>query len=152
MAETIQAYFFGTSFNEHENGKPVGLAGYAVPDLGIIFRSRYQGSIHECQYAGLLALLKFIDLNKKSFKGVEFEILSDSALLVYQISHCKFISRELAPYYDTAIDYKRKVSYRVSWVPREQNIAIMGMTGEPAISPDFDIDFTFPSGDNISPA
>ena len=106
MADMIQGYFFGTSYNEHDNGRPVGLAGYAIPDLGIIFRSRHEGTIHECQYAGLLELLKFIELNKESFKDLEFEILSDSALVIYQISHRKFISRDLAPFYSAAIEYK----------------------------------------------
>jgi hypothetical protein len=149
VIDTIQGFFFGTSYNEYENGKPVGLTGFAIPDLGIIYRSRHEGSIYECQYAGLLALLKFIDMNKKSFNGLEFEILSDSALIVYQISHRKFISRDLAPLYSEAIEYKKKVQYRVSWVPREENIAIMGMSGTPALRPDLDIDFTFPSGDSI---
>ena len=152
MADTVQGYFFGTSYNEHENGRPAGLAGYAIPDLGIIFRSRHEGNIHECQYTGLLELLKFIDLNKKSFKGLEFEILSDSALVIYQISHRRFISRDLAPFYSAAVEYKKKISYRVSWVPREENVALIGMSGDPAIRPDFDIHFTFPSGDSIGPA
>jgi hypothetical protein len=151
MSDIIQAYFFGTSYNEHKNGSPVGLAGYAIPDLGIIFRTRHEGNIYECQYAGLLALLNFIELNNKSFQGAKFEILSDSALIIYQISHRKFISRDLTPLYNAAIEYKRKIDYRVTWVPRGENTALKGLSGIPALHPDFDISFTFPSGDNISP-
>ncbi len=152
MSDSIQAYFFGTAYNEYENGMPVGLAGYAIPDLGIVFRGRHEGTIHECQYAGLLGLLNFIDLNKKSFKGMEFEVFSDCALIIYQISHRRFISRDLALLYGAAMEFKKKVCYKVSWVPREENVALVGMAGEPAVHPDFDIDFKFPAGDKINPA
>jgi len=136
MAETLQAYFFGTSFGETVKGQPVGLTGFAIPDLGIVFRSRWTGTIHECQYAGLLALLKFINTNKKHLKEFDFQILSDSSLVIYQIAHKKFISPDLLPYYNAAIDYKRKVSYKVSWVPREENIAITGLIDTPPLEPE----------------
>jgi hypothetical protein len=150
VADSVQAYFFGTSYNECENGRPVGLSGFAIPDLGVIFRSRQQGSIYECQYGGLLALLKFIDLNTKNLSGFDFEILSDSALVVYHISHRRLISRDLAPFFNEAIDYKRKIEYRVSWVPRQENIALIGLADTPAVKPEFDIDFLFPSGNNAA--
>jgi hypothetical protein len=139
MSDSLQAFFFGTSFGEIVNGKPIGVSGFAIPDLGIIFRTRWVGTIHECQYAGLLALLKFIDTNKKELKGIDFEVLSDSALVIYQIANKKFISRDLLPFYNAAIDYKRKVSYKVSWVPREENVAITGLSDVPPLAPDINL-------------
>jgi hypothetical protein len=141
MAETIQAYFFGISYGEVVNGKQIGLAGFAIPDLGIVFRSRFNGSIHECQYAGLLSLLEFIQSNKKNLSAYKFEILSDSALVVHQIAHRKFISRELTPYFETAIGYKGKIDFRVTWVPREENVAITGMAATPPYKPDLKLNF-----------
>jgi hypothetical protein len=141
MAETIRAYFFGISYGEVINGKETGLAGFAIPDLGIIFRSRFKGNIHECQYAGLLSLLDFIENNKKNLSAYKFEILSDSALVVHQIAHRKFISRELTPYFETAIGYKGKIDYRVTWVPREENVAITGMDSTPSYKADINLKF-----------
>ena len=141
MAETIRAYFFGISYGEIVNGKETGLAGFAIPDLGIIFRSRFKGNIHECQYAGLLSLLDFIENNKKNLSAYKFEILSDSALVVHQIAHRKFISKELTPYFETAIGYKGKIDYRVTWVPREENIAITGMDSTPSYKADLKLNF-----------
>jgi hypothetical protein len=141
MAETIQAYFFGISYGEIIDGKQIGLAGFAIPDLGIIFRSRFKGTIHECQYAGLLSLLNFIENNKKNLSAYKFEILSDSALVVHQIAHRKFISRELSPYFETAIGYKGKIDFRVTWVPREENIAITGMDSTPPYKSDLKLSF-----------
>jgi hypothetical protein len=151
MAETIQAFFFGTSFGEQDGGKLVGLCGFAIPDLGIVSKSRHTGSIYECQYQGLLALLKFIENNRKQLDGFEFEILSDSALVVYQISHCKLITKELAPYYNTAINYKSKVNYRVSWVPRQENIAIAGLDEIPPFQANmgFELEIDSPKDNQI---
>jgi hypothetical protein len=140
MAESIQAFFFGTSFGEQVDGSLVGLSGFAIPDLGIVYRSRHTGSIYECQYQGLLALLKFIENNRKQLDGYEFEVLSDSALVIYQISHSKLITKELAPYYNTAINYKSKVNYRVSWVPRQENIAITGLDETPPFQANISFD------------
>ena len=147
MANSTQAFFFGTSFGAQVNGKNTGLYGFAIPDLGILYRSRHSGSIYECQYAGLLALLKFIESNRKKLDDYQFEILSDSALIVYQISHRKIITAGLTPYYNAAIEYKNKVDYRISWVPREQNIAITGMDAVPPFMADLDLKLDIDSED-----
>lgn len=151
MAETMQAYFFGTSFGETVDGNPVGLAGFAIPDLGVISRSRATGGIYECQYAALLSLLKFIETNKKYLKEFEFEVLTDSALLVYQISHKKFISSDLTPLYNHAIDYKNRVIFRINWVPRDENIAITGLVDTPPLKTDVDLKFQFDNNSSYNP-
>jgi hypothetical protein len=143
MAETMRAYFFGTSFGETVEGSPVGLAGFAIPDLGVISRSRATGGIYECQYEALLSLLNFIETNKKYLKEFEFEVMTDSALIVYQISHKKFISRDLAPLYNHAIEYKKRVLFRVNWVPRDENVAITGLVDVPPMKTDVELKFQF---------
>lgn len=152
MADSIQAYFFGASFNERENGELVGLAGFSIPDLGIIYRNRQKGGVYECQYTGLLSLLEFIELNGKNFAGMTFDILTDSALIVYQIQHRKIISPGLTPLYNAAMEYKRKIDYHISWIPRNENVALIGLTDTPALKPDMDIEFLFPSGDSSASA
>lgn len=147
MSDKIQGYFFGISFGEMLNDKPVGLAGFAIPDLGVVFRSRWKGTLYQCQYAGLLALLRFIEDNKKSFSDHEFEILSDSALVVNQIAHNLLLTKELAPYYNAALYYKKKVNYRVSWVPRDENMAITGLGNIPPFESELAIDLGLKFGD-----
>jgi len=149
MSEIIQAFFFGTSFGESIDGKPHGLIGFAIPELGVIYRSRHRGTTYECQYAGLLALLKFIDLNKKQFDETEFQVLSDSTLVVYQISHRRLITKELTSLYNAALNYKRKVNYRVSWVPRQENIAIIGINQSPPFRSDLELNLDIDSPDGI---
>jgi len=137
--ENLRCYFFGRNFSKDIITKSAGLAGFAIPDLGIVFRSRFSGTLFECQYAGLLALLRFIDTNKKSFKGIRFEILSDSAVVVYQVTHKKFISKELISSFRAVIGYQKKIPFKISWVPAEENISITGMAEMPSISSDTDL-------------
>ena len=139
IEEKLRCYFFGRIFSTDENGQPVGLAGFAIPDLGIIYRSRLRGSLFECQYRGLLALLKFIETNKKNFRGISFEILSDSAVVIYQVTHKKFVSRELQSYYQSVLGYQDRIPFKVSWVPSQENIAVTGLVDMPSYKDDSDL-------------
>ena len=139
IEEKLRCYFFGRIFSSDEAGLSNGLAGFAIPDLGIIYRSRLKGSLFECQYRGLLALLTFISTNKKNFKGISFEILSDSAVVIYQVTHKKFVSRELLSYYQSVLGYQEKIPFRVSWVPSDENIAISGLVDMPSYENDSDL-------------
>jgi hypothetical protein len=141
LSAPLQCYFFGISFNGGSLEKKGGLFGFAIPDLGISFRSRFAGTLFECQYEGLLALLKFIDENRDAFENLEIEILSDSAIVNYQINHHKSISSDLKKYYNAAIRYRARIRYRISWIPRHENIAITGLFDMPPVAADIQIRF-----------
>jgi hypothetical protein len=139
MIDKLQCFFSGISYGELESGKPVGVIGFAIPDLGVIFKSKWHGSLYECQYAGLLSLLSFIEANHKSMDVLQFEILTDSVLLVHQISYRRLISPELEPLYQAAINFKTKIDYRISWVPRNENMAIVGLGDSKPYKADIDL-------------
>jgi hypothetical protein len=140
IEEKLRCYFFGIVFTSGEKQLAGGLAGFAIPDLGIVYRSRLNGSLFECQYKGLLALLSFIDTNKKNFRGVGFEILSDSAVVIYQITHKKFVSRELLSSLRSVLEFQERIPFKVSWVPTEENISITGLLDMPSYSTEADFD------------
>ena len=137
----LPCYFFGISFSGNGLEKDGGLFGYAIPDLGISFRSRFAGTLFQCQYEGLLALLKFIEENREAFKDLEIDVFSDSAIVNYQINHHKFISSDLKKYYDAAIRYKARIRYKMSWIPRHENVAITGLFEMPPVAADIRIEY-----------
>jgi hypothetical protein len=141
LSSPLPCYFFGISFGDDGLEKNGGLFGFAIPDLGISFRSRFAGTLFQCQYEGLLALLKFIGENREAFKDLEIEAFSDSAIVNYQINHHKFISRDLKEYYNAAIRYRTRIPYKVSWIPRQENVAITGLFDMPPLAEDIRIDF-----------
>jgi len=140
LSGPLQCYFFGISFSGGLE-RDGGLFGFAIPDLGISFRSKFTGTLFECQYEGLLALLKFIEENREAFKDLEIEVFSDSAIVNYQINHHKSISSDLKKYYDAAIRYRAKIQYKVSWIPRHENVAITGLFDMPPVVADIRIEF-----------
>lgn len=141
LSSPLPCYFFGISFGDDGLDKDGGLFGFAIPDLGISFRSRFAGTLFQCQYEGLLALLKFIDENGEAFKGLDIEAFSDSAIVNYQINHHKSISRDLRKYYNAAIRYRTRIKYKVSWIPRHENVSIAGLFDMPPLAADIRIDF-----------
>jgi hypothetical protein len=141
VINTLRCYFFGISFDRGSNYNAAGLCGFAIPDLGILYKDRVRGSLFECQYNGLLALLRFIDTNINNLKGVDFEVLSDAAIVVYQLNNSHKVSRNLKELNEAALRFKSRLKYRISWIPRRENEALRGMLEAPAIEPEIEIRF-----------
>ena len=112
-------------------GQPVtaGVVSFQIPDLDITFRAQFKGSAQECQYASLLSLLEFVDLNPHLFKNKTIEIYTDSASVVREINnHEKSMPFELEPYRDMALTYRRKHPYRLAFVGPNNNPATNGFS------------------------
>jgi len=139
--DVIRCYFFGASFGEKDDNTARGICGFAIPDLGILYKNGHNGTIYECQYAGLMSLLKFIDGNIKSFRGFEFEIFTDAAVVAYHLTHDKLISDNLKEKYNRARSYRSKIPYRVSWIPSQENQARAGLLDAPPPNSDIEIKF-----------
>ena len=139
--DKLRCYFFGISTGNQNGDSPGGSCGFAIPDLGIVYKDRFSGTLYECQYNGLLTLLKFINNNRKSFRGFEFEILSDAAVVVYQLNHHRSLSNSLRKLYNKVIGYKSRIAFRTSWIPRKENQAISGLLESPPLHPDIEIKF-----------
>ncbi len=139
--DTLRCYFFGVTTGDKSEESSSGLCGFAIPDLGIVYKDTFRGTLYECQYNGLLILLKFIHNNTKSFRGFEFEILSDAAVVIYQLNHHKSLSKGLRASYNAVMGYKSKIFFKTSWIPRQENQAISGLLESPPFNPDIDIRF-----------
>ncbi|MEE9553754.1 MAG: hypothetical protein V3W18_05600 [candidate division Zixibacteria bacterium] len=139
--DTLRCYFFGVTTDDQNEESLRGLSGFAIPDLGIVYKNTFEGTLHQCQYNGLLTLLRFVNNNMKSFRGFEFEIFSDAAVVVYQLNHHKSLSRGLREPYNAVIGYKSKIPFKTSWIPRHENQAISGLLESPPFNPDIEIKF-----------
>jgi len=56
----MKCYFYGTTNSDDPSITTDGVVSFAIPDTGIVFKSRWVGNQIECQYAALLSLLRFI--------------------------------------------------------------------------------------------
>ena len=111
----MQCYFTGEMFVRPGQPIAAGVVSFQIPDLDITFRAQFKGSAQECQYASLLTLLEFVDLNPHLFKTKTIEIYSDSKMVVSQINDIQLkMPRELEPYRDMAMTYRRKHPYSLN--------------------------------------
>jgi hypothetical protein len=120
----MQCYFTGEMFVRP--GQPVtsGVVSFQIPDINITFRAQFKGSPQECQYASLLALLEFVELNPHLFRNKTLEFYSDSELVVSQVNNTEVrMPAELEPFRDMALSYRRKFPYRLALIQRSNNPA-----------------------------
>ena len=123
--------FFSGEMLPRSQPNTAGVVSFRIPDLDITFRAQFQGTAEACQYASLLALLEFVDLNPHLFKNKTLEIFSDSELVVRQVNNSELDStHELEPYRNMALTYRRKYPYLLSLV-RAGNNPAMGIRTQP---------------------
>ena len=118
-----------------------GLISFAIPDLGVLFKIRHFGSYYELEYKSLLALLRFVEANDKAFRNQKLNVLSSSPLLIYQMNENSLCQKEVEPYRNLALVYKRKMKFSLSWVPEIENRALNGMMDLPPLKNSLDLKF-----------
>jgi hypothetical protein len=114
-----------------------GLVSFAIPDLGILFRASFFGSYYELEYMSLLSLLRFIELNRETFKNQKIDVYCTSSLLVYQVNQNAFCQKELEKQKNLAIAYKNILNFSLSWIPDAENRAEKGMLDLPPLKNSF---------------
>lgn len=118
----MKCYFHGSG---SKDGSPrrVGLISFAIPDLGVLFRSAWRGEVQECWYVSLLSLLKFIELNPEVFSKQELQFFGDCPLLVQQVNGQAHTPKSLEPYRDLIRLYIRRLKFSLRWIPEQENRA-----------------------------
>jgi len=137
----MQCFFYGLTQSDDPLVSSLGTVSFAVPDIGVIFRSRWQGNLYECQYAALLSLLQFIETNEKVFKADTIEIYSDSPVVIYQLTKGGPIAKALRPFYQAVKQFNTKFSFKVNWIPQKENPACNGICNIPPLKPSVEINF-----------
>jgi ribonuclease HI len=124
----MQCYFTGEVFVRPGQPITAGVVSFKIPDLDITFRAQFKGTPQECQYASLLALLEFVDLNPHLFRNKTLELFSDSDMVVTQVNQEQDnLPRDLEPYRNMALTYRRKFPYNLTHIRRGSNPAIKGI-------------------------
>jgi hypothetical protein len=119
----MQCFFYGTIRGENSQDIQNGVVSFSIPDLGIIFRAQFTGTPVECEYASLLALLEFIEINPHLFQNRTVEIYGDSFEVVNQVNLQMVCHKDLEPYRNMALGYKKKIPYSLNWIPEKENPA-----------------------------
>ena len=119
----MQCFFYGTIRNENSKNGHNGVVSFSIPDFGIIFRAQFSGTPVECEYASLLALLEFIEINPHLFQNRTVEIYGDSFEVVNQVNLQMVCHKDLETYRNMALGYKKKIPFSLNWIPEKENPA-----------------------------
>ena len=137
----IKCFISAKTLHPNKEKKQNGLVSFAIPDLGILFKTRYFGSHYQLEYVSLLALLRFVELNSKAFQNLKLHVLCSSPMLVYQMSQKTLCQREVERHRIVALAFKKKYGFSLSWVPESQNRAQNGVIDLPPLKNSFNFDF-----------
>lgn len=100
------------------------LVSFSIPDIGVRFKAPFPAQDTALDYASLLALLEFVEINPQLFSNRALELYCHNFELVSQINR-RFVEDEnLAPFLQKALDYRARLRYSLNWVPRPDNPAV----------------------------
>jgi hypothetical protein len=124
----MRCFFHGRNRELEGNTGYNGVVSFAIPDIGITFRAQFNGSHDECEYASLLALLEFVELNPHLFRNKRIEIFGNDNQIINEVNGGKQSSKNLEPYLNMAVGYKHKIPFTLNWIPHNENLAQDGLT------------------------
>ncbi|MGB2698728.1 MAG: hypothetical protein WBD28_12845 [Candidatus Zixiibacteriota bacterium] len=127
----MKCYFSAKIESTDKLGKKRVLISFAMPDLGVLFRTHFRGELDECNYISLLKLLKFIESNPNIFDGQRIQVYSHDPQIVYQVNGKMLCEERLHKLNSLALLYKGKLKYSLDWIHIKDNKAEMGILDQP---------------------
>jgi hypothetical protein len=123
----MRCFYRGQTRDDRRSDGHNGFVSFTIPDIGITFRAQFNGNQDECEYASLLALLEFVELNPHLFKNKRIEIFGDNHKIIGQVNQLMKAPKDLEPYLNLAVGYKRKIPFVLKWIPVNENLAQDGL-------------------------
>lgn len=139
----MKCYFYGTKANDNTDARGVGIISFAIPDIGVVYRTKCKGDRIECEYMALFALLEFLDSNSEAMTNQNLDLLGDSAVVVYQLNGKMPVFSRLIEYYRRIEQFRDKLKFKVSWTPTSLNRAAMSLPDLPPLNAKIEFDFSF---------
>ncbi|MFQ5607520.1 MAG: hypothetical protein ACE5GA_06200 [Candidatus Zixiibacteriota bacterium] len=97
------------------------VVSFEIPALGIGFKAPFEGEADHTDYASLLALLEFVDLNRKLFSDKSLQIFGGNPHVVEQINAGTTAVEEFEPFLARALKYREKFRFSLDWKPSGSN-------------------------------
>jgi hypothetical protein len=118
----MQCYFSSNKPGDSEEVANTTVS-FAIPELNITFRARYRGNKAACEYAALLALLEFVDINPKVFHNRTLEIFGDSFTVINQVNNKMLCRKDLEIFRNNALILRQRIPYTLGWIATGDNPA-----------------------------
>lgn len=118
----MEVYFGSLKFPQSDV-RPDNLVTFCIPDIGVRFKAPHKADDEIIDYASLLTLLEFIDVNPQLFNNRSLELYCNNFDLVSQVNNCQTADQYIAPLIERAQKYRSRMKYSLNWVPRPDNPA-----------------------------
>jgi hypothetical protein len=115
--------YFGSFKRNGSEPSENNLVTFAIPDIGVRFKAPYPAEDLTLDYASLLALLEFVEINPQLFANRALELYCNNYDLVSQINKRTVDKAEIFPYLDKTLEYQKKLKFSINWVARPDNPA-----------------------------
>jgi len=115
--------YFGSLQRQSGESTLDALVTFTIPDIGVRFKAPYKAEGTVVDYASLLTLLEFVDINPQLFSNRALELYSHNFELIQQINSCMVDDLQLQPYLQKALEYRKKLKYSINWISRPDNPA-----------------------------
>lgn len=99
------------------------VVSFEIPALGIGFKAPFEGEEDQTDFASLLALLEFVDLNRKLFSDRSLQIFGDNLHVVEQVNSGRTPVAEFEQFLTKALAYREKFRFSLDWTPSGSNPA-----------------------------
>ncbi len=129
----MHCYVYGKMLEADSRTKR-GIVAFAVPDLGILFKSNFSGWQIECEYMALLTFLRFVEKNPKVFAHNRIEILSSSASLVFDATGKAPRHVRARKFKKTVEHFRKKIPFSLHWIAEQDNPTLEGVFDLPPLS------------------
>lgn len=120
---TMELYFGSHHRADPDSTNKSKVVAFEIPDLGIGFKAPFEGGEDQTDYASLLALLEFVDLNRKLFGDKSLRILGGNLRVVEQVNAGQSDMADIQPLLDRTLEYREKYRFSLEWTPSESNPA-----------------------------
>ncbi|MFH1700954.1 MAG: hypothetical protein ABIE07_10235 [Candidatus Zixiibacteriota bacterium] len=116
--------YFGTFRLKKTNHCIDTLVTFDIPDIGVKFKAPYQADGMAIEYASLLTLLEFVEINPQLFSNRALELYTNNFDLINQVNNNSVSNVALAPFLQKALEYRDRLNYSLNWVSRPNNPAL----------------------------
>ena len=115
--------YFGSFSAAAKSSAAGNLVTFTIPDIGVRFKAPFAAEDLALDYASLLTLLEFIEVNPHLFTNRALELYCHNLELVEQVNNRKISDADLVPCLEKALEYRNKLKYSINWISRPANPA-----------------------------
>lgn len=138
----MNCYFYATSHAPRAHAKGPGIISFCLPDLGFAYRAAVRATPSELPYKALLALIRFLESNRKVWHKQSLKIYTDCAPIVYQIQGEMSVPERVRSHLGAVRIKKHQLGFSVHWVAAAENRARENVTLQPVAHPAPELNFS----------